>query len=341
MTTCSYEDSPERAAELLRLALPLMSRHQVPTNPQNIALWYEYVSGRNRGLMDAMDAMAGQGGGFDAGSTRELFSRYILQDENSLDQMREVLARLVGELQNQMRDAGGSLPHYVETLSRFAELLGASNGRVETTQVTHVLDETRSTQANQERLRRELAVVSAETDNLRRELQQLREESRRDALTGVGNRRALDRAIDKALEEAGGAGDLFSILMCDIDNFKKFNDSYGHLIGDRVLRFVARVLSNSIKGRDTAARYGGEEFAVLLPGTTLNNARMLADRIRREVASGVLKDSSSGKSFGRITISIGVAKCKRGESRDDLLSRVDKALYRAKQGGRDRVVAAN
>jgi len=269
-----------------------------------------------------------------------LFNRHILQDRENLEQIREALGRLVAELQQQVRDTGGGIPRYVETLSRFAAVL-SSGIEVQAADVDRVLFETRSTYDNQTRLQQELAGVYGEMESLRRELNHLREEAMMDALTGIGNRRAFDVAVAAVLQDRPTNGCLFSVLLVDIDDFKRFNDTYGHLIGDRVLRFVARVLKSSIKGRDTAARYGGEEFAVLLPGTAIENARSVAEQIRKEVAAGVLKDTNSGREFGRITISVGVGTYRNGETMDAVMDRADKALYRAKQAGRDRVVTAN
>ncbi len=243
------------------------------------------------------------------------------------------------DIQQQIQDTGGGLPGYLDTLTQFADLL--DSGRpVSDEQVGRVLQETQTTRRSQTRLQQELSAVSAEVEALRRELQQVREESMLDALTGIANRRSFDHALARVVEESPEHAELFCVLLADIDHFKKFNDSYGHLIGDRVIRFVARCFRNAIKGKDLAARFGGEEFAVLLPEVMLGNAKHLAEQIRQSVAAGVLKDTTSDKCYGRVTISIGVAKYKRGETLEELLGRADKALYRAKQMGRDRVVAA-
>jgi diguanylate cyclase len=126
--------------------------------------------------------------------------------------------------------------------------------------------------------------------------------------------------------------------MIDIDHFKKFNDTYGHLIGDEVLRVVARLLRENVKGRDTPARYGGEEFAVILPQTSLNHAAKLAEQIRNTLASRKVHDKRTDASYGTLTVSIGAAKFQPGEPLDPLVQRADQALYRAKNQGRNRVV---
>jgi diguanylate cyclase len=126
--------------------------------------------------------------------------------------------------------------------------------------------------------------------------------------------------------------------MFDIDHFKSFNDSYGHLTGDQVLRLVAQSLKQTIKGQDITARYGGEEFAVVLPNTGLRQALMVADHIRRAVMAKELKKKSTGEILGRVTISAGVSILKPGDDTDSLIERADACLYAAKRNGRNRVI---
>ena len=126
--------------------------------------------------------------------------------------------------------------------------------------------------------------------------------------------------------------------MFDIDYFKSFNDNYGHLTGDQVLRLVAMSLKQNIKGQDITARYGGEEFAVVLPNTVLRQALTVADHIRRAVMSKELKKKSTGEILGRVTISAGVSMLSASDDADTLIERADACLYAAKRSGRNRVV---
>ena len=154
----------------------------------------------------------------------------------------------------------------------------------------------------------------------------------------IGNRKAFDINLAQAVQQSNENRAPFTLLMADIDHFKRFNDSFGHLIGDRVLRYVATQLRQCLKGQDKSFRYGGEEFAIILPRTFLSGGSVLADQVRRELSANALKDKANGKSYGHITVSIGVAQHRLGEESDSLIGRVDKALYKAKQQGRDRVV---
>jgi diguanylate cyclase len=126
--------------------------------------------------------------------------------------------------------------------------------------------------------------------------------------------------------------------MTDIDHFKNFNDTWGHLTGDQVLRLVAMSLKQNVKGQDIAARYGGEEFAVILPNTVLRSALTVADHIRRAVMSKELMKRSTGQNLGRVTISLGCATARKGDTVQSLIARADACLYAAKRNGRNRVI---
>jgi diguanylate cyclase len=129
-----------------------------------------------------------------------------------------------------------------------------------------------------------------------------------------------------------------ALLLADIDHFKAFNDTYGHLTGDQVLRLVAMALKQTVKGQDIAARYGGEEFAIILPNTTLRSAVTVADHIRRAVMTKELMKRSTGEHLGRITVSVGAATLRKDDSGSSLIERADNALYAAKRYGRNRVM---
>src|SRR5664279_3407443 len=183
-----------------------------------------------------------------------------------------------------------------------------------------------------------LTLSKSQISNLQQSLEAIRAESLTDPLTGLGNRKYLDRSIEIAVQNALANGEPLSLLMFDIDHFKSFNDSYGHLTGDQVLRLVGMSLKQTIKGQDITARYGGEEFVVLLPNTALRQALTVADHIRRAIMSKELKKKSTGEILGRVTISVGVSMLKPGDDTDSLIERADGCLYAAKRNGRNRVV---
>lgn len=156
-----------------------------------------------------------------------------------------------------------------------------------------------------------------------------------DGLTGLYNRRWIDEALPRFVARYGRSAHPLSVMMVDVDHFKKFNDTYGHAIGDKVLVVVGRSLRENLRPTDLVARYGGEEFLLILPDTNVEAGRQCAERIRVAVAAEKLEDVDT-----RITISLGGACLKPGESMTDLLSRADEALYASKHDGRDRVTYA-
>jgi diguanylate cyclase (GGDEF)-like protein/PAS domain S-box-containing protein len=167
----------------------------------------------------------------------------------------------------------------------------------------------------------------------------LRNQSVKDALTGLYNRRYLEETLEREVRRAARAEQSLGLLMLDLDHFKQFNDTYGHDAGDAVLRATGSFLVNSVRAEDVVCRFGGEEFVVILPTATLQAAHARADRIRSKL--GDLTVLHQGRSMGTITASIGVAALPtNGTSGKELIAAADAALYRAKREGRDRVVAA-
>ena len=151
--------------------------------------------------------------------------------------------------------------------------------------------------------------------------------SRTDNMTGLLSRRAFEQALAAELARTIRSGDLFVVLMFDIDKFKAINDTYGHSAGDRAIRGVADACASAVRGSDLLARWGGDEFVLLCPSTGLPGARVLAEKIRRAVA-----ESHPGVS---VTISLGLAQFVPGDDASSIMTRADEALYRAKRAGRN------
>lgn len=198
---------------------------------------------------------------------------------------------------------------------------------------------TATMQAANSRLIGELAEAATESRALADRLHQAERAAVTDVLTGVMNRRGLMAALTQAQADATGSGVPLSVAVVDIDHFKRFNDRFGHAMGDDVLCFVARHLADRLeKDGGAVGRLGGEEFVGLLPGVSVQAAAGRIDRIRAELAGQVLRSAVDGSSMGRISFSAGVAEHRDGQSAEQVIERADGALYTAKRLGRDRVV---
>ena len=184
-------------------------------------------------------------------------------------------------------------------------------------------------------MRQSLLVLTRKLDSANQELKRL---TSLDGLTGIANRRHFDEVLAREWRRAMRQGDEMSILMCDVDFFKLYNDTYGHQDGDECLRQIAKALVDTMdRGGDLMARYGGEEFIAVLPGTTLSGASFVASQMRQAVTK--LAIEHSGSPYGIVTASFGVASAVAMPETEpqDIVGAADRALYRAKNGGRNRV----
>lgn len=180
--------------------------------------------------------------------------------------------------------------------------------------------------------------VEERTRELRQAAERFEALSLEDPLLRIGNRRSMELALDRVHQLSRRHQRVYTVVLVDVDHFKKYNDGYGHAAGDRVLALVAQRLQSLMRGSDAVYRYGGEEILVLLPETDLRGARSAAERLRAEIARIGLPHQ--GSPHGVLTVSCGVASVVVGEGRDErwrcVVERADAALYRAKAAGRNR-----
>jgi len=187
----------------------------------------------------------------------------------------------------------------------------------------------------------ELKNSLSEISELKDDLERMRREALTDGLTGIANRKLFDLELRKSSMNAMANGEELSLLMIDVDHFDRFNEHYGHQVGDQVLKLVAVTIAECIKGQDTAARYGGDEFSVILPRTNLENAQRLAEHICKRVSSKNVVNRSTGERLGKITMSVGVALFEYGEPVSQLLVRADRTLQEAIKNGYNQVLTQN
>ena len=309
--------------------------------PRNYEIWYVYATGYNPPLNKIINETLARNGRLTEADLEQIYETYLSQIKTT-DRIDKVGARVIGEIDDVMNlitEALAMSARYDDSLSGASRKLEVAQSREQVkTVVGSLMKSTREMRDTNKALEDRLTLSKSEISNLQQSLEAIRAESLTDPLTGLGNRKYFDRSIDSAVQNALASGEPLSLLMFDIDHFKSFNDSYGHLTGDQVLRLVGMSLRQTIKGQDITARYGGEEFAVVLPNTALRQALTVADHIRRAVMAKELKKKSTGEILGRVTISVGVAMLKPDDDTDSLIERADACLYAAKRNGRNRVV---
>ena len=329
----------QESAGYVRLALPLMSQYNIPITPRNYAVWYDYVSGKSRELRDAIDAMLSKAEQFSDEINDVLYQRFCSEmDEGALVDLRNNLRQLLLDIFSQVAQLTEQAGEYETIVSKSVDKLSEGTSIQDIRSVVDdIIVETkkigRSGRATQEKLQE----ATAELESLKKEFEQAKAAALVDFLTGIANRKAFDMAIKGSVEDVASDTEPLSLLLIDIDHFKRFNDEYGHIVGDEVLRLVARKIKENVRGRDFVARYGGEEFAVILPGTPVLGAKTVAENIRVSFSEGRLKRVKTSEYLGTLTISIGAAQYRPGESVEALVDRSDQALYFAKDAGRDRV----
>ena len=232
--------------------------------------------------------------------------------------------------------ADGEVSKYEASLAGYNDRLKGEVSSGELRQVVEKLSqETRRVRETGSALQLRLEESRVEAEALRKELEQARLGATTDALTGLVNRKALFRTLGQLRTSEDGTE--FSVILIDIDHFKNVNDTFGHLLGDKVIRFVGSIMQNSVKGKDLVARYCGEEFAIVLPATGHQGALVVAENIRKSIEAGKLIRSDTRKSIGTTTVSLGVAQYSPGEANEDYIGRADEALYYSKNNGRNRV----
>jgi diguanylate cyclase len=332
----------ERTMGFGEAAMDRMRRLRQAPYPHSYELWYTYMTGYNAGLSQAINEILDSGGLLGEEDLDRLYEQHLspARFARRFDEAGSHIQDEIGRIVALIDSARDRADDYGQTLGRILTSLDDEDDRHQLLEIVATLVRaTEQTKRANDALEERLAASRAQLVVLQDDIEAVRNESLTDPLTQLANRKCFDDTMAKMLAEADGEGQFCSLLLADVDRFKAFNDTYGHLVGDPVLRLVASTLKQSVKGRDLAARYGGEEFAIILKATGTTEAVAVAEDIRRAVMSRQLVKRSTGESLGRVTLSIGVASWHKGDGVKDLVERADNCLYEAKRGGRNRVVA--
>jgi diguanylate cyclase len=334
-------DEHERTLAFAEIALGQIKALRQPAYPRNYEVWYAYATGYNPTLNQTINETLTRNGTLTTADIDQIYETY-LSPARLTDRIDNVGGQIVDEINQVMSTidaAVGSATHYTESLAHATQSLGnAKDPSGLRSIVESLVRATRQMEENNTRLEQSLKASKQEINQLQINLEAVRTESLTDPLTSLANRKYFDQSLDKLIAQSAASGEPLALILSDIDHFKAFNDTYGHLTGDQVLRLVALAVKQNVKGQDIAARFGGEEFAVILPSSALRAALTVAEHVRRSVMTKELMKRSTGEHLGRVTVSIGVAGFKKGETAQSLIERADACLYTAKRLGRNRVM---
>ena len=327
-----------KTAEQLRLVLPLLSKHAADFGPESYALWFDFVNGSRQALVEELNVFVTDGARLSKEQTDALYAAHLRDaEEHSIESVREAFVELLTKMAGSTAEVRDSTTHsqqLLESIPAAIERAGAQHAARLLAEQSQLIAATLLAFGQQ------LDQAQSQVNGLRDELQHVRNEARIDVLTKLKNRRAFDEALARSAAQARADATPLTLIMIDVDHFKRFNDELGHVMGDKALLAVATVIQQNTKGKDFAARYGGEEFAVLLTDTPLASAWHVAENLRHAVERIRIRKAADGEPVRGLTVSCGVAALRPKEELIGFVDRADGALYEAKRGGRNQVATA-
>lgn len=326
------------AADLPGQVLSELTQMGIPVTPESFSVWYRHLSGEDPALSSAIAARRLDVKAITTQFVVDLHEEYLLNSKTvraAENSSRAMMSEIDGIVEL-IRLSLGSSSQYSSTLSAMlGDILTTSDPAHLRRIVRTLVKATEEIRTANEGLEKGLRAAKSEVEDLRRLLEETRQETLTDPLTGISNRRHFEQELNALIDSTRTTRKQFALLMIDIDHFKAFNDSHGHLTGDKVLRVVAQALRAKFPGRATVARYGGEEFVVILPDGDLMAGWVAGEAARQSILGRELVKRSTGERIGRITISVGVGGWKPGDTSTSLIARADAALLHAKRNGRN------
>jgi diguanylate cyclase len=335
-----YVESKERSAEFLRMVLATMSQHDAAYNPVTFTVCYEHVAGINQRLSAAFAEATRVKPRLNQDDIELLYSNCVADlDAAMMQRISSELHRMMSGMAKSASQTGSQADIYSAELQGLSKALNDAQEKNLSPVLNHVIASTAQMKDATQALEREVKQSQQEIDRLKNELTRTRDDSMKDALTGVLNRKGFDQNLANMLVQPLSEGRSHGLVMLDIDHFKSVNDTHGHVMGDRVLQALGEVLRMLLinEAGCTVARYGGEEFAIMMPDTDLARCQSLAEKVRLHTRAMKIRDRRTKEVVLTVTISGGVAVMHEGDDAPTLIARADTALYLSKQTGRDRI----
>jgi diguanylate cyclase len=336
-----HHTDKDNIAPVARKVLQMMSQYEISLSPENYLVWFDYVIGVNKELEKDINQIIHDGNLFSDEINNELYRRHFDNDDSRL----KIVANVQKEIQNILKDILDEILYSHDFTSDYRDKLEAFTAQLKEEKelyeiheiVSNIMHVTVEVIQASEQLKAHFEETTSKSKKLQQELDRAQHELLIDPLTSLYNRKAFDKKMSDFIKAYQDEGKIFSLVMIDIDYFKKFNDQHGHLLGDQVLKLMGRLLSKELKGKDFVGRYGGEEFFILMEDASLYNAVIVTDKIRKSLTSVQLKYVETGQILGKVTISAGVAAMRDNDTAESLIKRADDAMYMAKQSGRNNV----
>lgn len=341
MTATEALSGPTGAA-IAQEAMELMRQYGVTPTGAHYEVWLEYRLGQNQALKAAIDARISAGAGLGDDFTAQMHEQHFGNADASAQIVitGERIARDLNQVVSFLRQAEEKSGDYGRTLESAATDLNRGLDPDQIRQIVSSLAAATLDMANHnQHLTQQLKQSSREIDTLRSSLESVRVESLTDALTGLPNRRMFDETLRMRISESRAQNTDLCLVLCDVDHFKRFNDTWGHHTGDQILRFLASAMQAHARPDFLVARYGGEEFAMIMPRVDIRNATQLAESMREAIQGKRLRRRSTNEDLGQVTVSLGVARLAPGDTPQGFLERSDSCLYASKRNGRNRVTS--
>lgn len=317
-----------------------LTQFDLPVTPAHYEVMFGYQTGSPADLVRDINLRVDRGGRITHALSEALFEKYFAGAHLSA-QMLDTGGSIARELEQALdvlRSAGANTKEFGETLRAMtsADTSGLDPAGFKQL-VAQLVSATTDMALENQKLSAQMERSTRQVESLKTTLHSVKVEALTDRLTGLANRRLFDETLEARMTETTSSNEPLCLLMCDIDHFKRFNDTWGHVVGDQVIRYIASVLRAHAYDGILAARYGGEEFAVIFPRTSAAVALAFAEGVHKAVSSKHLSRRSTGESIGAVTISIGLAEWRDGDEASDLIERADQCLYASKRNGRNRI----
>jgi diguanylate cyclase len=323
-------------------AINLSAANQTPPRPSVYSVWFNYVTGDNKEAKSRVRALLQSGGPVSAYDLEQIHGEYLAGDAVRQTSIEHANKRLERELADVLKAVQGHIDTsetYCGSLTRSAQgLSGQSSVASIRFLIEELLAENAAMRGKTITLAKSLEQSKTQINSLHAALVESRICAETDPLTGIANRRGFQERLRNEIGRSKVYGQRFCLVLADIDHFKRINDTFGHTIGDEVLRYFARILQRQAIPEGCVARYGGEEFALILPDTGHASAKRCAELLREQFSAARLVVSESKEQIGEVTASFGVAEHLAGEPLESLVQRADERLYKAKAAGRNRVI---